>query len=413
MAQQKDTKLKKWLVGEAQQADNTRFELINEPKAPVAPAVDAVAQAEAAEQRYVDLMTNPSTAPEWAKAATHGQHQAPPATAEEITAKLAALDEEQKLVAKALTDVQTKQRDVLNQQLNQQRAAEQKLLEDEATGLPGRLDLVRQEIEGFLPTGDEAPAQAYSEDNDPIRRGEAALARARRRLNGEQVEEPELPAYVAPVKPGESQHQTEVRARIAPALAAAAERQADLKLFENKIGSTLAVFYAEKGAERTIVEALMRGVPPTQPNLAACGSLVRSVQMIVEEQAVLVKTLTREIDALESVVLSIPKRGSMKSMGDHSTAYYLLERELTTSLMGLATVSTDAIQGLWSRSRDLERRLISIAKLRAENVGTVVPSAEWESKEGVLDEIRRAERMSDNGRASRAITNEKLFGGRD
>lgn len=385
------SKTEKWLNDEAQRSENAKLNrfTVEEPV-----VVDPVAEAE---ERHRTLMES-AEAPEWARPAKNDAYVTPPVTREEITAKLAELDKEQTQAAKALADVQEKQRQALNDQLAAQKLAEEQMTTAEAAALPGRLaDVLKQVREYVNPSPKIAPVDTTLAD-DPIKRGQDALDRALRRSRGEDVPEPEYVAAIVTTLPDETAQQAALRQRVAPALLAAAERQAELMVWSKKAGDALADLHIGRGEDDVpTVNALMRGIPPTEANIASVRALVRVVSSTMEVYAVMAKTLERDTADLETIIQGASRRGSMTSQGDHSTAYYLLERDLVGALTRLATVTPDSVQGLWARAKDITRRLDTLAALRVAHAGEVHAPIVWESKQGILDDVRRAEDMTRRG----------------
>lgn len=403
MATKSPTKLKAWLTGEEQKAEHERFAI----EAESAVAVDPV---EAAEQAYREKMSS-GEAPAWARPATNDAHVAPPVSEDEIKAKLAALEVEHEAALKTLADVQAKQVEVLNTQLAAQKAAEQETFQSEAVELPNRLKSTLQTVRDFVaPTPERVVESAASED--PIKRGQDALARALRRSRGEPVEEPDFTAYVPPLKAGETALQTQVRLRVSPTLVAVAERHAEILVWETKCGEVFESLNAARGEEISVIEMLLKGIPATQATYAMAQSLVRAVQQAVEMKTTLVKTIERETLGLEQIIGSIPRRGSMRVQNDFSNEHYQLEKEIVSTMLALRTVSADAVQGLWSAAKNVATRLDALAALRAEHAGQAVAPLEMESKSLAVANARESEWLTqagDRGGRSRAITDGKVF----
>lgn len=315
-------------------------------------AEPTVAEAKAAaEQRHVDLMTGPE-APEWARVTVNPTLIAGPPRAD-IAARLARLETEQADAQATLARLQEEERTVLNAQLDQRRADEEKI--QAAQALPNKLHDALKMVQSFRPATESAPVPTPA---DHIARGN-------------------------------------LRERVAPALAQAAQMQAEIEKWEKAVGKTLDTLYTEDENQRSAVDDLMRGVPATHPNVSLVTNLLKSVRQLVDLKAGLQKTISRETTALEHIVSGIDRRGSMEVSGDRSAAWYSLEREVVGTLAALATVNADAVAALWTGVNGVMARLEALARIRAEHAGEVVKPLEWHNVGAILDAADVAKRTGE------------------
>ena len=89
----------------------------------------------------------------------------------------------------------------------------------------------------------------------------------------------------------------------------------------------------------------------------------------------------------------------MTSQGDHSVAYYDLERQLVRALHRLGTANADGIAALHTAARDITERLERIAALRVEYAGTHQPVVEFENRALTMENSLEAERRTKLGSA--------------
>jgi hypothetical protein len=355
--------------------------------------VDAVAASEAA---YVERMSS-ADAPAWAKVTVRPTMVAAPATREDIVARLSALDAEQTEVRAKLDKSIEEQRAILNQQLADQAAAEDKIVA--ARELPNQLKATLQAVNEFV-LGEE-PTFAGDPFDAAAQRGQDALARAMRRLRGENVPEPES-VETATSEPKLSTRQATLMGRIEPAQANASEMKAKLsewtQAFGNEFNSLYVVGEDDANREHKLTSDLMRGLPSTTAELQTRSfqlvkGVLAGVRLAVQIKSRLVNTVDSETQVLNRLLAKVDRMGPMRVQGDFSAAHYDLERELQTTLLALATVSNDSIAGLWTITKDVAEKLAKITTLRASVAGQPQPPLVWESRGAILDGARQAERM--------------------
>jgi hypothetical protein len=369
-------KAERYTREQEQQEENRRFEVIED----VDPGMAAIA---AGEQRHREAMLNPDTAPEWARVIVTGHQMAPDA---KVALSRLAADEAE--ATRLLNEAQARTKAILDAH----EAEERKLAVDaEAKNdLPAKLRTVLQGVNEF---------QIEAAKDDPIRRGQDALARAQRRLNGEVVPEPEFVPMTPAALPLNERREV-LRARCAPALAEAARIQIALDAWARECGTSIESLHVpEDEDQRHAIDALMLGLPPVQANLLLVTGVLRSVRETLKMKTVVAQTLDRETRNLERIIARIEDYGAPLAMGDTSSGAYQLEREIVGALTALGTASQDSIDALWVQTKSITERLERIAAIRAQHAGTPVEKLQWEANRGLtadaaVEAARNKETMS-------------------
>jgi hypothetical protein len=377
----------------AQEETHRRFEAVDEPEDAGTAAIAA------SEQRYDALMTGPSeNVPEWARVVVNDPSKVTGASTtdrEDVKVALARLDAEEKELTRKLNEGLERRRAILNQQLADQKAAEERIEREQE--LPSRMSDVLAEVRAYRETQALAPT---TPERDLIQEGKDALNRAMRRSHGEKVDEPESVAYAPVAVPQESALQLRLKARIAPALAEASERRAEIKKWSSAVGRMFDDLYVSKEdptpREHQLIETLMRGMAPTQANLGLVTGLLYAVRSAVDVKASMERTLEEQARALTQLVERANQRGPMQVQNDFSVEYYDLERELAVGLRDLRTVTSDGIESLWVAAKEIERRLSVIAKTRTQNAGVPQKPLEWENRGEILAGAVEAKRREKN-----------------
>jgi hypothetical protein len=393
----------KWKTEQTQIAEHERMHV-----AELAVEADPIAASEAA---HVAKMTS-ADAPAWAKVAVNTAHVPAPASRRDVTDRLAALEAEQAELRAKLEKSYEDQRTILNQQLADQAAAEEKGIA--ARELPNTLKATLQAVNEFVPPVD-APAAVVDPFDAAVQRGQDALDRAMRRMRGENVPEPEAVATPTPDAPKISPRQAAIMARIDPALVTANEMQSKLAEWSRAFGKAFDSLYVvgEDDANREIqlVNDLMRGLPSTTAELQSRSyqlvkGVLAGVRMAVQLKSTMSNTVERETQVLKRLLARVDRYGPMIVQNDFSADYYDLERELQTTLRTLGTVNEDGIEGLWKITADVNVKLQRITELRASVAGQPQPPLVWESKGAILDGARQAKTLErrDWDAASRGVS---------
>src|SRR6266853_6375798 len=128
-------KSEKWAneLASKAESDKLNIEIVEETP------VDTIAAAEA---DYVAMMSDPTRVPEYAKPASHGAYMNPDAVV-----ALTRLKQEEADALKKLNESQEAQRAILNAQLAEQAAAEQRI--EAAKALPNRLKESLTKVQTF------------------------------------------------------------------------------------------------------------------------------------------------------------------------------------------------------------------------------------------------------------------------
>jgi hypothetical protein len=322
---------------------NRKFEVVEEPS-----PVDVLAEAEA---RYLNTMTSPETAPEWARVQAQQPNEFQIAPREDVAVALATLAAEEAEALRQVGIAQEKIRAVLNAQLEERRLAEAKEAEVSTGTLPARLRETLREGRTFEVAVAASPVSA--------------------------------PSSLVPA----------LTARFEPALTLAARLQIELEQWERDCGLSLKSLYVAdvESGQRTVVDRLMVGIPATQANVNLVLGLLASVRNAVNLKAGMEKTLATEVRAINRIVTSADSRGPMENGGDRSHAYYSLEREIAGALRTIATVTPESVNGLWGSVRVIADRHEKLVALRAQHEGESVEPLKWSARgNAVLDAMEDA-----------------------